>query len=355
METVFVAMSGGMDSSFAAYLLKQKGYKVVGITFQLLPEKMKGPKNPKACCSIETIMRARKIANDLSIPHYIINLRKEFEEHVIDNFLNEYESGRTPNPCVLCNRYIKFISFPDKALSIGADKIATGHYAMIDEVQGSYNLRKGSDQSKDQSYFLYHIKKELLKYIIFPLGTYIKSTLKDNMRRLGWGLANIKESQDVCFIPENDYRDFLSNYMQLKKGPVYHVDGKLMGSHNGMHMYTIGQRRGLEIPYKEPLYVIEIIPDKNTLIIGPKEYLKRKKLIAEDVNFFLTDQTGLSSENLSAKVRYRQKEVQCTLRLSGDLLGVDFYSPVYSITPGQSVVIYSSDKVVGGGIIKSSE
>jgi tRNA-specific 2-thiouridylase len=355
METVFIAMSGGIDSSFAAYLLKQKGYKVVGITFQLLPETVKSAKNPKACCSRETIHRAKKIAASLSIPHYIINMRKEFEEYVIDNFLNEYKSGRTPNPCILCNKYIKFLSFHDKALSIGADKIATGHYAIIDSTAGNYTIRKGTDRNKDQSYFLYPIKESSLKHILFPIGTYTKDSLKDNAGKLGWNLQNVKESQDICFIPEGDYRNFLSNYIKLQEGPIYRTDGTFMGKHNGIHLYTIGQRRGLNIPYKEPLYIIEIIPDKNTLIVGPKEHLKKKKLVAYRGNFFNMNMPGFASGIFSAKVRYRQKEELCTFATSDDLLYINFENPIYSIAPGQSVVIYKDDAIVCGGIIRNSE
>ncbi len=254
---------------------------------------------------------------------------------------------------MLCNRYIKFLSFPEKALSIGADKVATGHYATIDSMSGTYMLRKGKDKSKDQSYFLYPIKKDLLEHVLFPLGSYTKKSLREQVSKLGWDLRHVKESQDVCFIPENDYRYFLSSYLQLKPGPVYHIEGKLMGKHNGIHLYTIGQRKGLNIPFKEPLYVVEIIPEENRLIVGPREYLKRKRLVAENTNMFDVHRLGLSS-GYSAKVRYRQKEEPCAFTVSGDVLEVDFHDPVYSITPGQSVVIYSDDVVVGGGIIKSS-
>lgn len=349
METIFVAMSGGIDSSFSAYLLKQKGYNVVGITFQLLPATIKNIKNPKACCSLETVKRAKKIADDLSIPHYVVNLREEFEQYVIERFIQEYKKGRTPNPCILCNKHIKFSSFINKALSIGGEKIATGHYAIIEENSGNYFLKKGKDKIKDQSYFLYPIKKNLLEFILFPLGGYTKAVLKEKAGQIGWDIHNIKESQDVCFIPDNDYREFLSKFVELKKGPVYLVNGKLIGYHNGIHLYTIGQRKGLNIPYKEPLYIIEIKPEENTIIAGPKEYLKRKKLIAHELNM-LTPGT----QNISGKVRYRQKTEPCTYHVHNDTLEVDFDNPVYSITPGQSVVLYNEDVVLGGGVIKTS-
>jgi len=349
METVFVAMSGGIDSSFAAYFLKAEGYKVVGVTFQLLPESLKNIKNPKVCCSIETINRARRIADSLSIPHYVINFKKEFEEHVIENFVHEYESGRTPNPCVLCNRYIKFSRFLNMALSMGADKVATGHYAHIKITGDNYTLSKGSDIAKDQSYFLYHIRKDHLKHILFPLGSHTKTGLKERIRDIGWNFPAVKESQDICFIPENDYRRFLSRFVSLRQGPVYSVEGKLLGHHEGVHLYTIGQRRGLKIPYKEPLYVIDISVEENTIIAGPREYLQKKRLVAHDINMLYE-----SSGKITGKVRYRQAEELCTYRVSGNSLEVEFVNPICSITPGQSVVLYDSDNVLGGGIIDKS-
>jgi len=350
METVFVAMSGGLDSSFAAYLLKQKGYKVVGVTFQLLPESIKSVRNPKACCSIETINRAKKIADNLSIPHYVINLRREFEEHVIENFIHEYKSGRTPNPCILCNRYIKFSAFLKMALSIGADKVATGHYANIKETTDGLIIQKGFDIAKDQSYFLYPITKESLKYILFPLGSQTKASLKERIYEIKWDYQKVKESQDICFIPETDYREFISGLVGLHKGPVYSVEGKFLGHHDGIHLYTIGQRRGLKIPYKETLYVVDILVEENTIIAGPKESLKRKRLCADNINILQK-----TTSQITGRVRYRQKEEPCTYSVSGDSLEVEFTNPVYSIAPGQSVVLYDGDTVVGGGIITVSE
>jgi tRNA-uridine 2-sulfurtransferase len=355
METIFVAMSGGVDSSYAAYLLKEQGHKVVGVTFQLLPSTTKGTKNPKACCSIETVARAKRIADDLGISHYVINLRKEFEEHVIEPFIMEYGLGRTPNPCIACNKYIKFLAFPRKAFSIGADKVATGHYAIIEELSGKYVLKKGSDETKDQSYFLYPIRIELMKQLAFPLGRLTKNAIKKDVNRLGWNLRTVEESQDICFIPDNDCRAFLSCRLPFKKGPIHDATGKLMGTHEGLHLYTIGQRRGLGIPDKEPLYVIDMIPAENRLVVGPKAYLKRRRLVARDVSLLTPNLSDVDPNRLSAKVRYRQKEEPCIISVSGNRLEVEFANPVNSVTPGQSVVIYSDSMVVGGGIIENSE
>ena len=243
-------MSGGMDSSFAAYVLKEKGYEVVGFTFQLLPASIKNVNNPKACCSIETVARARKVADDLGIRHYVINLREEFQHFVIDRFIAEYREGRTPNPCILCNQHIKFSAFLDKALSIGADKVATGHYAIIDKgEEGGWRLRKSRDQVKDQSYFLYPIKKEALGRVLFPLGGETKEELKAQAGRLiNWDHEKVRESQDICFVPESDYREFLAPFVPVKRGRTYFVDGTLLGHHDGVHLYTIGQRRGPRHP-----------------------------------------------------------------------------------------------------------
>jgi tRNA-specific 2-thiouridylase len=350
METVFVAMSGGIDSSIAAYLLKNDGFKVVGVTFQLLPDSLRNIQNPKACCSSETIQRAKRVADALSIPHYVINMREEFEEYVIDRFIKDYKIGKTPNPCILCNQFIKFSSFFRKVLSIGGDKIATGHYAIIEKISGSYCLKKAIDIVKDQSYFLYPIQKDQLNRILFPIGGYTKSTIKSLAHEIGWkNPGDYKESQDICFIPGRDYRPFLSKFIQLKKGPVYSVDGKLMGQHEGIHLYTIGQRRGLDIPYREPLYVIEVRLHDNSLIVGPKRHLLKKKLAAKRLNL-LSDIT----HGITGKVRYRQKEQPCQYTAQDNILIVEFDEPIDAITPGQSVVLYHHDIVVGGGVIENS-
>lgn len=348
METVFVAMSGGFDSSFAAYLLKQRGYRVIGITFQLLPVSTTNAKNHKPCCSIESITRARRAADHLSIPHYVLNLQEEFKEYVIERFIHEYRMGNTPNPCILCNRFIKFSSFAKKAFSMGAEKIATGHYAIIDLENEQYCLKKSNDRSKDQSYFLYPIEKKLLEKTLFPLGEHTKNQLREDAKKLAWNIHSLKESQDICFIPDNDYRTFLSQYITMKNGPIYHIDGSFLGNHQGIHLYTIGQRRGINIPYGKPLYVVGILPDENTLIVGGQEYLNKKTLDASEINL-LCD----ISHHISGKVRYRQKEEPCKYKVKDNTLHVDFLHPINSVTPGQSVVLYHGDIVVGGGIIQT--
>lgn len=349
MNAVCVAMSGGIDSSFAAHLLKKSGYKVIGITFQLLPDAIAGKNGYKTCCSEDAIGRAKKIADNLSIPHYVIDLRRHFKEQVIDVFIDEYGKGRTPNPCILCNREIKFSSFLRKSLAMGIEKVATGHYASIDKIGNNYHLKKGKDKQKDQSYFLYSIHKNSLGNIIFPLSGYCKSDIQGISVNLGWENRTAKESQDICFIPDKEYRNFLSYYVRLREGPIYHVSGTRLGTHQGIHLYTIGQRRGINIPYGEPLYVIEIIPDDNAIVVGAKRHLHKTSVVARNANFFESTK-GIAS----AKTRYRQKEVPCSYEFLDDTLHVKFDEPVDSASPGQSVVLYQKNNVVGGGIIENS-
>jgi tRNA-uridine 2-sulfurtransferase len=350
MRTVFLAMSGGLDSSFSAFLLKKQGYKVVGVTFALLPKTALTARNPKACCSLDSTNRARKIADSLSIAHYVMNFRPQFEEHVIETFVEEYRSGRTPNPCVLCNRYIKFSAFAERALALGADTIATGHYATIEKSETGWLLKKGKDHSKDQSYFLYPIERYRLASLIFPLSGLTKESVRLNMTELGWDASRVRESQDVCFIPSTDYRRFVGHYVPLNRGDVFLYDGTHMGHHEGVHLYTIGQRRGLNLPSAEALYVTEVRAEENVLIVGPKEYLRRRTLIADQVNMLSSAFFGKAH----ARVRYRQREEPCCYRVGNGQLEVTFDDPVLAITPGQSVVLYEGDTVLGGGTIRQT-
>lgn len=343
-------MSGGTDSSFSAYLLKKQGYRVVGVTFALLPKGVMSSSNPKACCSLEAVRRAQWTADALAIPHYVINLRSEFEQHVIERFISEYRSGRTPNPCVLCNQHIKFASFLSKALALGADKIATGHYARIERTEQGSLLKRARDPRKDQTYFLYPIRKEILAHVLFPLAQYTKETVFAEMSK-NWNKARIvTESQDVCFIPHNDYRAFIRQFVPLRKGEIRFVDGRHLGYHEGVHLYTIGQRRGLNIPFSEALYVVEIQAEENLLMVGPKECLQRRTLIADEINMLVPTNSGRAS----AKVRYRHKEETCSFAVTDNRLEVSFDTPVSAVTPGQSVVLYDNDTVLGGGAILHS-
>jgi len=350
VKTVFVAMSGGMDSSWAAYLLKKKGYRVVGFTFDLLPATLASRSNAKMCCSTVNVNRAKRVADSLSIPHYVLNMREDFERYVMERFVDEYKGGRTPNPCVLCNKHIKFASFLRKALAMGADLVATGHYASVEERAGDIELRKGRDRAKDQSYFLYPILHEHLPLITFPLANYKKDEVRREFSALGQGESRVPESQDICFIPENDYRAFVRQFVPLKKGPIVTAGGHQIGSHDGVHLYTIGQRRGINIPSREALYVIDIRTGENTIVVGAKGECLRKRLLADDVNMLSPAVAG----EARAKVRYRQREERCSYSFRDGLLEVVFREPLGSAAPGQSVVLYDGDRVLGGGTIREA-
>ncbi len=341
-------MSGGIDSAYSACLLKKRGYKTVGFTFDLLPRGLRSESNPKVCCSAISMDRARRIADRLSIPHYVINMQEEFEYHVIRKFVDEYAKGRTPNPCVLCNRHIKFGSFFKKALAMGADRVATGHYARLEETPQGLVLKKGKDRAKDQSYFLYPVPTADLPRLIFPLGSYTKETVRREFAGCVRGQAEMRESQDICFVPGNDYRGFIGRFIPRRRGQVVTADGAPVGYHEGVHLYTVGQRRGINIPGKEALYVIELRAEENLLVVGPKDRLMRRRLVADEVNMLTSRLQG----EAWARVRYRQKEEPCSYALRDGMLEVVFHRPISAITPGQSVVLYDGETVLGGGTIR---
>jgi tRNA-specific 2-thiouridylase len=350
VETVFVAMSGGIDSSYAAFLLKASGRKVVGFTFDLLPSSMRSASNPRMCCSAVQMDRARRIADALSIPHYVMNMREAFERHVIARFIDEYTAGRTPNPCILCNRHVKFGAFLEKAAAMGADLVASGHYAAIEKTAAGHVLKKGKDRLKDQTYFLYPLPQKDLPRIVFPLARFRKTEVRAGFADLfeaSAGCGRVAESQDICFIPDNDYRAFLKRFVPVKSGPIITMDGRQVGSHKGTHLYTIGQRKGLNIAYKEALYVVAIKAAENVVVVGPREALLRNRLTAEEINMLDAPPEG----EAWAKVRYRQREEPCSYSVKDGMLEVVFRSPVWAVAPGQAVVLYDGERVLGGGAI----
>lgn len=337
-ETVALAMSGGVDSSVAACLLLEQGYQVVGITMKLLDdEKTK-----------QAINDAKKVCDLIGIKHFIIDLRKEFKKIVIKDFIEAYQTGKTPNPCVACNKFFKFGLFFEKAKQLGADKIATGHYAIIK----NNKLIKSEVTSKDQSYFLYGINKEILPYIIFPLANYHnKEEIRQIARTYQLPISEKKDSQEICFVPNDDYKSFLktTTTLQEKTGNICLEDGKILGTHNGLINYTIGQRKGLNIAYKEPLYVLKIDNIKNEIIVGPNSHLYHNQLIASSINWL-----DPIPNKAFAKVRSRSTPEEVTITvLEENKILVTFKKEQRAITPGQSVVFYNKENIcLGGGIIE---
>ena len=343
-EKVLLGMSGGVDSSASAILLKKEGYEVIGCTMNLLEESNQ-----------EAIKDAKKVCEKLGIEHCIIDCRSEFKCNVINKFIEEYENAKTPNPCVECNKYLKFGAFYNKAKEIGCKYIATGHYAKKEysEKYNQYVLRKSNEEKKDQTYFLYTIPREKVENIIFPLQDNIS---KENTRKLaesyGLEIANKKDSQEICFIKDNDYQRFLKQHMQNqpKKGKIVLSTGEILGEHNGLINYTIGQRKGLGISYKEPLYVIKLDINKNQVIVGTEKELYNDKLEAINLNWIVDIEDKLENGiECFAKIRYRAKEAKAKVVKEFDKIKVIFQEPQRAITPGQSVVFYDEDGIVLGG------
>lgn len=353
---VLVAMSGGIDSSVTAMMLHEQGYEVIGITMKTWDYESSGSnKRETGCCSLDSINDARSIAVNFGFPHYILDIRGEFGEYIINNFVQEYLAGRTPNPCVLCNTHIKWEALLKRADMLDCEFIATGHYAQLRNENGRRVIFKGVDEKKDQTYVLWGLSQESLNRTFFPLGGFRKDEIRKMAKEAGFiDLANKSESYDICFVPDNDYRAFLKHRMPELEAKVeggnYLYKGKTVGKHRGYPFYTIGQRKGLDIALGDPVFVKEIIPETNTVVLGDKEDLEEIQLTVRDYN--LIKYASLPDDFTAlTKIRYKDPGAMATIHTNQDKLNVVFHTPVTGVAPGQSAVMYEGDDLIGGGII----
>ncbi len=361
-----VAMSGGVDSSTVAALLHRRGGKIVGLTMQLwnqrrLPELAADGASGR-CCSLDDVFDARHVAETLGIPYYVVNFEKGFEEQVIKPFIEEYLAGRTPIPCTLCNNYVKFDQFLDMAASVGADRIATGHYARIerDDETGRFLLRRGVDPAKDQTYFLWGLTQAQLARTLFPLGGYTKSQVRAMAEEMGLPVARKDDSQEICFVPNGDYGAFIDAYFREQgipaartRGEIVTADGRVLGEHEGVHRFTIGQRRGLRVAAGEPLYVIATEPAAQRVVVGCQDQLLRARLTASAVNWFAWREFR-EPIRADVKIRNKHEAAPATIVPTPDASRVEvtFDEPQRAVTPGQAAVFYDGDLVLGGGWIE---
>jgi tRNA-uridine 2-sulfurtransferase len=357
-KKILVAMSGGVDSSVAAALLKEEGHEVAGATIRTWASDTCADLNTKACCGLTGVEDARDVATSLGIPYWVFNFEKEFRKHVVDNFASEYMKGRTPNPCVSCNEHIKFRLFHARAKELGYDYIATGHYARLltDEKSGSLYLTEGKDGGKDQSYVLFPLDQNLLQHLLLPIGGYSKVEIRAKAAEMGLSVASKPDSQEICFIPSNDYgtflgREFKERTQTIQKGVIRTRDGRVMGEHEGFYHYTRGQRRGLGVAHSERLYVLETIPETNEVIVGTKEEVFGLFALVGRVNLFVKPDFS-QPVKAHVKIRSQHQKAPAQLNLLPDgRVTVDFEEPQDAITPGQGAVFYNGARVFGGGWI----
>ncbi len=355
-------MSGGVDSSVAAYLLKKQGYDVIGVTMQI----WEATDNNGTCCSLTAVEDARKVASKLDIPHYVFNFKQSFDKKVIQYFISEYLQGKTPNPCIACNKHIKFDELLNRAIKMDIDYVSTGHYARIEKVKKQnkkrYILKKAKDKTKDQSYVLYNLTQEQLARSIFPLGNLTKKKVRKIAKKIGLGVSEKPDSQEICFVEDNDYPKFIQEQTkkEFEKGDIVDLEGNILGQHGGIHKYTVGQRKGIKTMSNKPLYVVRIDTQRNEVVVGEEEDIYTRELIAEDLNWISIEK--LEGElKAKAKIRYRSEDADCTISKIeeknsgiGKVL-VRFDKKQRAITPGQSVVFYKKDVVLGGGIICTND
>jgi tRNA-specific 2-thiouridylase len=357
MAKIMVAMSGGVDSSLAAALLHEQGHDVTGVTMHLWEGDDEGLRESQ-CCSLEMTEGARRVCRQLGVPYYVFNYQREFRRHVIQYFVGEYAHGYTPNPCLACNRDLKFRFLLERAQALGFDALATGHFARVeapppDEEARGYRLLRGVDAAKDQSYVLYMLGQAELPRVVFPLGAYTKAQVREMAAERGLATAHKPESQDICFIPDNDYRRFLREELpeSLRPGPIMHVDGRMLGTHSGLPNYTIGQRKGLGVQAATPLFVTALDTESNTLVVGPSEAIQRHELLVEQVRSVAG---GWPARALRCGVQIRAHAQPCGAEvtpLDDGRLHVRFDLPQRAVTPGQAAVLYEGEAVLGGGRI----